>query len=268
MHDDIRFATWNLNWMSRSDESNLRKLEYLAVQPWDVAAIQEATPDLIKALVESGMAETVVYPGGGSQDRFASGLIARNGFALRRPGLIAALPDPRRGVTAMVARGDVVFECLSWHAPNAAKRENRFVKQAGYRAFVEWVSHRSGPLVVGADTNHGALHTREEDFPGSPFKPFPDDEWADENRWWTAEPDLRDAWLAHLAERPEVLAEVRSGWTGGPSAVSYTRGTTADRFDYVLASPEIAVIDIEHDYEGACAAGSDHGFVRATLRLE
>jgi hypothetical protein len=49
----------------------------------------------------------------------------------------------------------------------------------------------------------------------------------EESKWWIREdPDLRDAWIEYLRERPDVLAEVRANWTGGPSAVSYYRGST------------------------------------------
>ena len=41
----ITFATWNVNWMSRSDKARGRKLDYLAARDWDVLALQEATPD-------------------------------------------------------------------------------------------------------------------------------------------------------------------------------------------------------------------------------
>lgn len=40
-----------------------------------------------------------------------------------------------------------------------------------------------------------------------------------------------------------------------------------DRFDYVLASPEFTIERVQYDYEGACAAKSDHGFVVADLEL-
>jgi hypothetical protein len=51
----------------------------------------------------------------------------------------------------------------------------------------------------------------------------------------------------------------------------YTRGSkknpVPDRFDYLLASPEFSIREVVYDYEGGCAAGSDHAFVRAGLLL-
>jgi len=75
-------------------------------------------------------------------------------------------------------------------------------------------------------------------------------------------------WLDYLATSPDALAEVLATWDGGPSAVSYVRGDTPDRFDYVLASPEFAVRSVVYDYQGATAAGSDHAFLAAELSIE
>ncbi len=273
MSQRIVVATWNLNWMSRSAESNARKLEYLVGKTWDVLALQEVVPGMAEAIRASGAASAFSYPGDLGRDRFASAILTRGDFTLARSCLIAELPRPNRGITALVKGPGIPFEFLSWHAPNAAKRENRLVKQAGYRAFASWVKERRGPLLVGTDANHGSFYVRHEDFPGSPMKgDFKDDEWLDENLWWTQEnPDLRDVWIQFLEERPDVVAKVRSAWKQGPSAVSYTRGSkknpVPDRFDYVLASPEFAVREVAYDYEGGRAAGSDHAFLSAEVAL-
>lgn len=269
MHE-ITFATWNVNWMTRSDESHRVKVDYLAAKPWDLLALQEATPRLIDMIRASGVAAMVAYPH--STERFASALLARNGIELQQVSLIAASPQARRAVCAHATGHGTEFDVVSWHAPNAVGSGSAG-KRAGYVAFVDWCRGRRGPLLVGADANHGSFYTREADFPGSPFKPFPEDDWFDENTFWTdPEPDLRDVWIAYLAENPDVLAKLRAAWTGGPSAISYTRGSNRnpvpDRFDYVLASPEFAIRSVAYDYEGSLAARSDHAFLYAELALE
>ena len=273
MSEQVRVATWNVNWFTRSAASHRSKVAFMAEQSWDVLALQEVTDGLQEAIRDAGIAEVVAFPAP-SDERFTSGLIARNGFVLSQISLLGQSPQPRRGLWAHAQVNGFGFDVLSWHAPNAANRENRPVKRAGYMAFVEWCGGRRGPLVVGTDANHGSFYVREEDFPGSPFKlDFPHDEWWEENQFWTqADPDLRDVWIQYLDDHPQVLAEIRAGWTGGPSAVSYTRGSrkrpVPDRFDYVLASPEFSVCSVTYDYEGGCSAGSDHAFLAANLTLE
>ena len=269
---EIRFVTWNLNWMSRSEHACRRRAQFLADLEWDVLALQEVVPLQAEALADACVGEVVCYPGDLRGERFASALIARNGVTLTRPGLIAGLPQPRRGIFATANLGDTSFEVLSWHAPNAAKKENRLVKRQGYAAFTEWLNGRSGALLVGADANHGAVYTREQDVLGSPFLPVNDDEWSIENTFWTdPEPDMRDAWLHHLSANPEVLESCLTEHGGLPSAVSYVRGSKTnpvpDRFDYVLASPEFEIVDVRYDYALGVENSSDHAVLTARVAL-
>ena len=266
----IRFATWNVNWFTRSQESNRVKIGYLAAQPWDLLALQEVTPNLIETIRASEVADVVAYPH--STDRFASALLARNGFDLQQVSLIAASPQARRAVCAHAVGDAVEFDVVSWHAPNAVGSGSAG-KRDGYVAFIDWCRGRRGPLLVGNDANHGSFYTREHDFPGSAFKPFPRDDWSEENTFWTdPNPDLRDVWIQYLADNPDVAAQIKTTWTDGPSAVSYTRGSrkspVPDRFDYVLATPEFAIHHVAYDYDGGLAARSDHAFLMADLSLD
>ena len=57
----------------------------------------------------------------------------------------------------------------------------------------------------------------------------------------------------------------------GPLAVTFVRGTirkVADRFDAIMASTRLNVHHVEHNYEDAVSAGSDHSYVLATLELD
>jgi len=269
----VRFATWNLNWFKRSPAWAESKLEFLYGQPWDVVALQEVTASMYSLVLKSGIAEHVAYSADVAADRgFGSALLARNGAALEHPCLMAGLPNPNWGVIARVTLGDVAFTAASWHAPNAAKAENRAVKAAAYLSFNHLVRERRDPLVIGADANHGARWTRTLDFPGEPFQPIKEDDWLDENRFW-AQPDhdLRDMWFEFLAARPDLVAALRAERPEGPSAISYIRGSPKnpipDRFDYILASPEFSVTNMTYEYERAKVAGSDHAFVASSLQL-
>ena len=48
--------------------------------------------------------------------------------------------------------------------------------------------------------------------------------------------------------------------------MTFVRGTTrkvADRFDAIMASPALAVQQVDHSYEDSVSAGSDHSYVLA-----
>lgn len=165
----IRLATWNVNWFTRSQESNRVKIGYLAAQPWGLLALQEVTSNLIETMRASEVAGVVAYPH--STDRFASALLARNGFDLQQVSLIAASPQARRAVCAHAVGDAVEFDVVSWHAPNAVGSGSAG-KRDGYVAFIDWCRGRRVPLLIGTDANHGSFYTREQDLPGSAFKPF------------------------------------------------------------------------------------------------
>lgn len=268
---ELSFGTWNLNWFTRSRSTNEAKIAYLAGKEWQVVALQEATPAFLEEVEASGIAETIVAPKWFTS-KFTSALLARGGVRLYQPSMIAEQPYPERALWACAERDGHRWDVLSWHAPNAARQDARPHKRAAYIALDRWSRDRRRPTIVGADANHGALYTRESDFPDSPFLPFPEDDWSEESRFWTAEhPVLRDAWLDWLAREQVLLDRLRSTWTGGPSAVSYVRGSRArpvpDRFDYVLVSDEFEVARVEYDYDGATAVGSDHAYVAASLAI-
>ena len=82
---------------------------------------------------------------------------------------------------------------------------------------------------------------------------------------WTAN---RDATKLALLDRLEAVQRRRPA---GPLAVTFVRGTirkVADRFDAIMASTRLNVHHVEHNYEDAVSAGSDHSYVLATLQLD
>ena len=106
-----------------------------------------------------------------------------------------------------------------------------------------------------------------------PSVPESNDPWLLENQFFGNNPPhrLRDAFLDYLrAHRPEY-EEIERRRPQGSLAVSYVRGSKKnsieESFDYVCVLEEIEVADCSYDYQGATAAGSDHGIVTAELRL-
>ncbi len=136
---------------------------------------------------------------------------------------------------------------------------------AGYRAVISAISEIEGPLVVGLDSNHWSEGTELE----PPPRPDDGERFAEENRFFSADPQhrLRDSLLVYLRAHPDAYAKAMEARPNGPLEVTYKHGNTFDRFDYLMISDEIAVLDIRHDYEGALRAGSDHGFVTARLAV-
>ena len=131
------------------------------------------------------------------------------------------------------------------------------------------ISEVGGPIILGFDGNHWnrSLDLEPEYVPAS------DDPWLLENLFFGSNKlhRLRDAFLDYLRHHPAEHAEIKERLPRGPLAVSYVRGSKAkpveDRFDYVFVSEEIEVTECSYDYQGAKAAGSDHGIVPADLHL-
>ena len=96
-HHELCFGTWNLNWFTRSQRTNVTKIAYLAETPWEVVALQEATPAFLEQVEASGIAATIVAPKWFTS-RFTSALLARGGVRLYQPSLIAEQPYPERAL--------------------------------------------------------------------------------------------------------------------------------------------------------------------------
>jgi endonuclease/exonuclease/phosphatase family metal-dependent hydrolase len=263
---ELAVATWNLRSSSDPD----RTLAYLASLSWDIACLQEVgvlASNRIRAQdgwsVVNGL-ELAWNEGAGSPKRpHGAALVARNGWRLDRGEAIADSPKPGRGVIALASRDEEAVPVMSWHAPNRAG-QGLEAKMRGYRAMIEAVRRLDGPLIVGMDANHPS--------PGislDPTDPHPDHEHELEIEFFSCEPGhrLSDALLAYFRANPRAYDKVLRERPEGPLAVTYTHGRTADRYDYIMVSPEFDVVDILHDYDGALEAGSDHGFVSAQLTV-
>jgi hypothetical protein len=175
--------------------------------------------------------------------------------------VVADTPTPGRGVKSLARRDDDVVSVISWHAPNAAG-EGVETKMAGYRAVVTAIGATAGPLVVGLDSNHWSLSTVLDLVDHDANSPF-----AFENQFFSGDPQhrLRDALIVYLREHRDAYEKLISLRPNGPLEVTYKRGGTLDRFDYIMVSDDFCVDEISHDFAGAREAGSDHGLVSPVL---
>lgn len=256
-------ATWNLKFNSNPD----RTLSYLQRARWDIACLQEVSGSASRLLEHCGDWTVVdglklAFPELSSRKRpHATAIVARNGWSLEDPGVVADTPTPGRCVRALARRDDDAVWVISWHAPNAAG-EGVQTKMAGYGALVTAIDVTAGPLVVGLDSNHWSLSTDLDLVDHDPESPF-----AFENQFFSGHPQhrLRDALNVYLRENPRAYEELIARRPNGPLEVTYKRGHTLDRFDYIMVSDDFHVDEIAHDFEGAREAGSDHGLVSAVL---
>jgi hypothetical protein len=133
---------------------------------------------------------------------------------------------------------------------------------AGYRAVVTAIGATAGPLVVGLDSNHWSLSTNLDLVDHDANSPR-----AVENQFFSGHPQhrLRDALNVYLREEPRCIRKLINRRPNGPLEVTYKRGDTLDRFDYIMVSDDFHVDEISHDFEGAREPGSDHGLVSAVL---
>lgn len=268
----MRFASWNLKYCGA--EETHRRMDFLNRSDWDVVALQEVSRRAWEVISESGIAQRSAY----ALEMFeltplrkrhhGVALLTRNEFQLSTPKLIAGFPKAERALVARTIVGDTPVTVASWHAPNAAG-EGVTTKMQGYRSIGEWLRVVSGPIILGFDGNHWNRSVDLE----LEYVPASDDPWLLENLFFGSNKlhRLRDAFLDYLRVHQHEYEEIKKRRPQGPLAVSYVRGSRAnpieDRFDYIFVSDEIVVTECSYDYQGAKAAGSDHGIVTADLHL-
>jgi endonuclease/exonuclease/phosphatase family metal-dependent hydrolase len=257
----VRVVDWNLNGATGIE----RKLALLAGLNWDVLLLQEVTTstwDALLTLGEAGVWSRPHLPELLRPPRYHSGVVVRNGWRVTDSGTIPDVPSPERTISAVVDRGTAQIAVASLALPpGVAWGDAGKGRQADRIA--TWLAARDLPTVVGIDAN-----TPRWDRPE-----------LEDCVWWNEqEPlllgdgrrhDLRDAYRSALAADPERRATILAERPEGPLAVTHLRGRGANRaecrYDHMLVSPEVDVIALDHLWEEAVAAGSDHALLRAEL---
>ena len=271
----VKFATWNLQCVSRSRTRILKKVEFMRAMPWDVIALQEVTIDTWETIKAERLGEAYLYafddleitPVG--QLPHGAALIARNGFSLDHPNRFPNLPRPERGLGAVTRKCSADLAVASWHAPNASG-DGVKVKMAGYQGFIDWLNSRTTPTIAGFDGNHWERWVKLE----RQHIPDSDDPWLLENQFFgsNAPHRLRDAFIEYLKANPTEYTAIIENRPEGPLEVSYVRKNRGnpipERMDYILVSQEVHARTVFYHYDASVSAGSDHGLVTAELRVE
>ena len=225
---------------------------------------------------------------------FGCAILARNGAKVVESGLIppaeldpdsksdltrfgdASLPLVGSLVQAQVKLPDgTVIKAVAAHPPHSAgKGEDKAMrierKLRTYAALERWVKDRTN-VVVGIDGNAWIDTACDDRFAARPTTVPADDPQLAVSKFFYDGPKrhgLQDVYRAWLHQDPARIDAIRSRRPLGPLAVTFVRGTTrkvADRFDAIMASPALAVQQVDHSYEDSVSAGSDHSYVLAQL---
>lgn len=284
--DGLRFVTWNLNVFTSGRTAD--KVAVLQRLDADVVALQElsrrAADQLRDAFPGATLLEGLARSDWSGRNANGAGLLIRDATGIDTTfppvdtwigvdGPDDAVPPPQSLVAAVVRWDGLEVAVASAHPPNAAgrgaERDWRVARKLRtYSAIEQWATGRD-PVLVGLDANAWI------DTACSPFEPpiFDDDPQRAIMEFFLQQPSrhgLRDACRVWLDDHPDELVAIRARRPKGPLATTYVRGgnyPVPDRFDVVMISPSIQVDAIEHGYEDALAAGSDHGFVACDVSL-
>lgn len=283
MSADITVLSWNLNAFTSGRTAE--KIELLRRLDWDVACLQELLPGSLAEL-------EAAFPGGelatrgfnhewpkpalrrrcavlirerrlyqGTVEIPCGGTLGIDDVESPAPSEILAAAQIEIDGRALVVVSAHPPHSASWQKPGERWRLiGKLRTYAALRAFL--LANR--PVIVGMDSNAWLDHERDASDP---------DDGQDLVREFFRDGGVigvHDALRAWLADHPDELAEIRLRRPRGPLAVTHVTGanhTHAERFDTVLVPTTARVLAIEHNYEDAVAAGSDHAYVRATIQL-
>ncbi len=263
----LRFATWNVNnRLLRSGH-----IEFLKRLQPDVLTLQEVSAGFHEALVESGVfgwgvSSFALRPAAAGETagrKLGCSVFGRPGLELQASALAPGVALPERTLVVQVRSPEGEFTACSFHIPPGVSWKK--IKPQTMCSLAEYLAQLPGHVIVGIDANAPKL-----DHP----------EHCDNVWWWTDEPKLlgheprhhlRDALRTYLAAHPDELEAIRRERPNGPLALSHRRGMgkkrTDCRYDFVLCTPDVRVVQVQYLYEESCAAGSDHGLVVADLEL-
>ena len=264
---ELRVASWNVDgWHTMRDEQ-LRLLDKCGA---DLALLQEVTPTSLDRLREAGWRGTSALElvaddhteRRGAKPRFACAVLVRGDVTLVASSLVAGAPSP---VRASMARLDVQgspVTAISAALPPGSMW-GRAAKVAQADAIAGAVEDAGAPVVIGMDRN------------GPKFE-----HWQPaETEWWPEDPahffveeashgcgDVLDRWHE---SNPDALRDAMQARPDGPREVSYVEHRADPpvrrRYDLIMASNALEVLNVGYRYQDAIEAGSDHGLVEATI---
>jgi hypothetical protein len=248
---------WNVNGAVHWNQAQL-----LAQLEWDIALIQEVTTSTWESFRRLGSDGVVAFdhlpPLADGLPRYACAILARDNVQLLGEHVLEAMPSPERALTARAQIGELTLDVCSWAAPPGVSWGDAG-KGRQVSRFAAWLRDRVRPVVVGIDRNAPKWERSD----------LADDVW-----WNKREPllygpdrvhDLRDAWRDVLDRDSDHMAALMTERPEGPLAVTHLRRGIECRYDALYVSPEFEVLEVEHLWDQARDAGSDHAAVRAVL---
>lgn len=263
----LKFATWNVN--NRVFKPS--HVEFLrSLQP-DLLALQEISAGFHAALMQSGVfgwgvSSLALRPAGAGETagrKLGCSIFGKAGLQLQASALVPGVALPERTLVVQLRSADAEFSACSFHVPPGVSWKE--IKPQTMCALADYLAQLPGHVIVGIDANSPKL-----DHPK-----HCENVW-----WWTDEPKLldhepqhhlRDALRTYLAEHPDELEAIRRERPDGPLAVSHRRGMgkkrTDCRYDFILCTPDVRVMEVQYLYEESRTAGSDHALVVAELKM-
>jgi hypothetical protein len=266
---ELRVASWNIDGWHTIGDAQLYLLDETGAE---LALLQEVTPASLHLLRRAGWHGTSaleLVPDDhterrGVRPRFACAVLARGDVTITAASLIARTPSPVRALTSQIRVRGFPVTAISAALPPGSMWGGP-AKRGQANAIAEAIEEVEAPVVLGMDRNGPKLERWD-----------PSD-----TEWWPEDPaaffddgathgcaDVLDRWHAVT---PDALNRARHQRPQGPREVSYTE-RRADRpiprrYDLIMASHDIEILDVRYRYGDSIEAGSDHGLVEATLSL-
>jgi endonuclease/exonuclease/phosphatase family metal-dependent hydrolase len=276
----MRVASWNVFFRSKAVAERqgqlLRSLEV------DLVMLQELNPDSADILRSAAgldwLVRAVDLRARHADDRPVRRrgvAIAGHGLPPRRSWTLDGIPLPERTLAVSVQVDGTELTAVSYHAPPGVTWG--IIKPRQAITLARWLAGCRGPVLLGADANTPEIdapdfastrthwHSGSRSLHGEPgddlmFGPAKIHHLEDAMRRWLADhPDHATA-LAADAARPN-----------GPLAVTHYTGKRKNspgsprRFDSVWTTAHWRVKSIDHLYDAAIQAGSDHALVIADI---
>lgn len=262
---DLKIIDWNICGLAA--EGQARKAEALRELNWDLCLLQDATRDSVEDFAQAvGAADAVSVQRHLSDDvlgtrglTYFCAMLVRSTLRVIRTSTLA-VPSPERALTVVLDMEGRRFTAASAALPPGSNWGPAKGRQA--LLIARWLAERSGPVVLGIDAN-------------TPKVEHPD---LAQNVWWEEGEkellgvdrlhDARDVYRDYLESRGGLAGRP----TDEPLATSFERHggagvRVACRYDAIYATPEWDVREASYHYKEGRDAGSDHGYVRATLAM-
>ncbi len=277
----MRVATWNINYPGKKNERTVRQGELLRKLEPDLILLQEVNPGSAEALRLAAGADWLILasdlmvnpPQGRAVKKPRGVAIAGRGQRPRCAWLQRDVHVPERILLAQITVAGRELTAVSYHAPDGVRWRNWKARQAV--TFARWLAAHPGPVIMGSDGNTPKIdaadfaktrthwHTGDSHLKGEP---------GDDLLYGPAKIHaLDDAYRRWLADHPAKASALAKSVPSGPLAPTYRTGKSPKtpgswmRYDSIWVTQHWAVQHIDHRYDDAIKAGSDHAVVIADL---